>query len=112
MQPEMSACLRRGAVKRVVAGLLLLLWLNVLAFAALPQLHTAIHRDASKAEHQCVITVILQGKYHFSEPVVASARPQPVTLIGPAIYSSVFLPTIPHRLAPGRAPPVATAPLA
>lgn len=112
MKPGWNNCFRHGAVKRSVAGLILLLWLNVIAFAALPRLHSALHRDASHAEHQCAITAVHQGKLHFSGPLVVSVEPLPAAPAEPAGFASLFLPAIPHRLAPGRAPPAAFAPLA
>jgi hypothetical protein len=98
-------CFRNGAVKRSVAGLLLLLWLNVLALAALPQLHTHVHADASSPTHQCAVTTVSHGKiicYTPASVVVAAAQ---TFELEPARLVSVSLPAISYRLAPGRAPP-------
>lgn len=107
MKQSWTTCFRHGAIKRPVAGLLLLLWLHLLALAALPNLHTHAHRDADHADHQCAVTAIQQGKFVFHTPApVVAAAPQAVVL-EPARLVSVSLPPIVYRLAPGRAPPAA-----
>ena len=107
MKQSWTTCFRHGAIKRPVAGLLLLLWLNLLALAALPNLHTHVHKDAASPTHQCAVTAVEQGKliFHTPAPVVA-ATPQAIQL-EPARLVSVSLPAIAYRLAPGRAPPAA-----
>ena len=107
MKQSWIICFRHGAVKRPVAGLLLLLWLNLLALAALPQLHHHVHADAASPAHQCAVTAVTQGKFVFqpAAPVFAAA-PHAIDL-EPARLVTLSLPAISHRLAPGRAPPAA-----
>ena len=102
-----TICFRHGAVKRSVAGLSLLLWLNVLALAALPQLHTHVHADATSATHQCAVTTVAQGNFVFHTPAPVIVAALPTLELEPARLLSVSLPAIAYRLAPGRAPPAA-----
>ena len=102
-----TICFRNGAVKRSVAGLLLLLWLNVLALAALPNLHTHVHAEANSSTHQCAVTAVAQGNFVFHTPAPVIVAASPPLELEPARLLSVSLPAIPHRLAPGRAPPAA-----
>jgi hypothetical protein len=98
---------RNSAVKRSVAALCLFLWLSLLALTALPELHTAIHRDAASADHDCAVTAIAHGKFAFQTPApIAAAAPQAV-IFEPARLVSISLPSVAYRLAPGRAPPAA-----
>ena len=102
-----TICFRNGAVKRSVAGLSLLLWLNILALAALPQLHAHVHADANSPTHQCAVKTVEQGGFIFHTPAPVVVTALPLLEQEPAHLISVSLPAIPHRLAPGRAPPTA-----
>ena len=42
------------------------LW--ALALSASPQLHQRIHKDANRAEHNCVVTMIASGSYDHPAP--------------------------------------------
>ncbi|MCX6894143.1 MAG: hypothetical protein NTZ16_01260 [Verrucomicrobia bacterium] len=100
-----TICFRHGAIKRPVAGLLLLLWLNLLALAALPRLHTHVHADAASPAHQCAVTAVEQGKFVFHAPTPVFAAAAQAIELEPARLVSASIPASSHRLAPGRAPP-------
>ncbi|MFM2295759.1 MAG: hypothetical protein RLZZ350_2172 [Verrucomicrobiota bacterium] len=102
-----TICFGNGAVKRSVAGLLLLLWLNVLALAALPQLHVHIHADANSPTHQCAVKTVEQGGFVFHTPALVMVAAVPTLELEPARLVSFSLPAIANRLALGRAPPTA-----
>jgi ABC-type phosphate transport system substrate-binding protein len=107
MKLAKTICFRNGALKRSVAGLSLLLWLNVLALAALPQLHTHVHADAHSPTHQCAVTAVEQGKFVSTAPAPVMVAAAPTFELETAFPISVSLPAIALRLAPGRAPPTA-----
>ena len=49
-------------------------FLCALALSASPQLHQRVHKDASRAEHNCVATMIASGNYdHASHPPLVTA---------------------------------------
>src|SRR5438046_10381187 len=50
---------QRGPVS-AVAALMLLLWLGTFALAALPQLHSLLHKDAQALHHTCLIHQLQQ----------------------------------------------------
>ena len=107
MKHGWNICFRHGAIKRPVAGLLLLLWLHLLALAALPQLHHHVHADAASPTHQCAVTAVEQGKIFFHAPTPMVVTVSHTFELEPARLLSVSLPAISQRLAPGRAPPAA-----
>src|ERR1022692_4145023 len=47
---------------RVLAVAALFLFLALLAFAALPELHQIFHADAKDAHHHCAITLLTHGQ--------------------------------------------------
>jgi hypothetical protein len=98
---------RHGAMKRSVGALLLLLWLNVLALAALPQLHAHVHAEANSPTHQCAVKTVAQGGFVFHAPAPVVVVVSPTLELEPARLVSVSLPAMALRLAPGRAPPAA-----
>ena len=105
MNPEWKQCFRNGAVKRSVAGVLLLVWLNVLVLAALPNLHAHVHQDAASPTHQCAVTAIEQGNVSFQTPAPVMAEPIQTIALELTRLFSVCLPAIPYRPDLGRAPP-------
>ncbi len=107
MKPACINCFRHGAFKRSVAGLLLLAWLAVLAAVLLPRFHSHCHADAHNPAHECAVTALEQGKFIGQSPVLIFAVVPPSIYVEPARLVSVCLPAMPHRLAPGRAPPTA-----
>src|SRR5258708_20728528 len=64
---------RRRALKGI-GSLLILLFLALLALAAFPGLHSAIHNDANHPDHHCAITVLLHGQV---EPAVCDLPVHP-----------------------------------
>jgi hypothetical protein len=41
--------------KRLIAGILLALWVAIVAISGSPQLHHAIHPDSASSNHECLI---------------------------------------------------------
>jgi hypothetical protein len=96
----------RSALAALLVGMVMLL--N--AMAASPALHELIHKDASKANHDCAVTMFALGKVD-SATVEISASPQPVSIeTNPQIVISVFASAI-ENLPAGRAPPASVSPL-
>jgi hypothetical protein len=91
---------------RVVAVVMLFLFLFVLACAVSPGLHRAIHKDADQADHHCAITVLAGGQIDSPSGAIPNVVPPSshyVTVLpveSPALNSAIDL------LPPGRAPPV------
>ena len=94
--------------KRLVAALLLLLFLGVHAVSASPALHKTLHHDADAANHQCAFVQVSSGHcLGVAQPVVLPERPVVVTqreVIPAFIFVSRDCP-----LLPGRAPPLSPA---
>jgi hypothetical protein len=93
--------------QRVVAALMLLLWLGIFSFAACPQLHHLLHSDSHQAGHQCLVTQIqhqplLAGLAHFLVPT-------PSCFEVPLVHctDALFLSSSDYRISPSRAPPQA-----
>ena|SRR5437867_597762 len=60
--------------RALVATFVSLAFLWALALGASPQLHQRVHKDANRAEHSCVATMIASGSYdHAAHPPVVSA---------------------------------------
>jgi hypothetical protein len=93
----------RVVIASFLAGLVLLL--N--AMAACPALHELIHKDASSANHQCVVTLFAHGQVDAAATGVLLAAPQVCVADLPSVEISVYRPAIEH-LPAGRAPPVAS----
>jgi hypothetical protein len=91
--------------KSVLAILLALQILALLALAACPTLHHALHSESNNPGHDCLVTL-------FSKSQLSEAAMTPVvTLIAAFVMCAVllpgFLPQLPfeYRFAPSRAPP-------
>jgi|SRR5437667_12037689 len=64
----------RNYGRAVVTALVSVGFLWALALGASPQLHQRVHKDASRAEHNCVATMIASGNYdHASHPPLVTA---------------------------------------
>ena len=94
----------RARSKSVVAGLMLGLFLFVLAMANFETLHCDVHADAETADHQCVVTLLASGQIdtascaisvsEISFPVLHVAAPKVLDLV-----------SVDYSLLPGRGPP-------
>ena len=93
-----------------VAGLMLLLWLTGVASAASSEVHRFFHADADQASHDCVVSLISKGQLHPTTTVV-TVTPPPV-IETPLSRAPGVTPIFSRdlRLAPERAPPVASFP--
>ena len=87
------------------AGLMLALWLALLALASAPQLHLAHHPDAGEQQHHCPVMLLTGGQFALGSPALP-------LVVAPAVAFHVALPsflpfpqTSDVRLLPGRAPP-------
>ena len=89
---------------RAVAAVATLLFLVILAFAASPGLHQAIHHDANDSHHHCAITMLAHGQLDAPTPdvfaVIASERVESFVPVAISFSSATF-----ELLPPGRAPP-------
>ena len=87
-----------------MAGLLLGLFVFVLAMAQFGALHRLLHAEASQAEHQCAVTMLAGGQVDVAigEVRVVSIPVVAVALVMPA--SPIFV-AVDYSLLPGRAPP-------
>ena len=85
--------------------LLILLVLLLNALAAAPAVHELIHKDASQANHSCVITLFAHGQIDSASGDVPVAMPTAGIATTPSIIFSVLSTAI-ENLPSGRAPPV------
>ena len=89
---------------RTVAAVLLALFVVLMALAASPQLHHAVHADADAPGHHCAISALLHGQI---EPPVCDAPICPASFgwdSPPRLLLSVVEGTE-ELLPPGRGPP-------
>ena len=105
MQRVLSGSWKWLNSKSVKAGLLLGIFLSVLALAQVETLHHAIHRDAGERTHECAVTLLAAGKVFLTEgatAIVVAELPFFVEVqlnLAPDSAASALLPL-------GRAPPV------
>jgi len=93
-----------GRPFRVSASVMSFLFLVLLAFAASPALHQAMHADANDAHHHCAITALAHGQVDAPTVDISTAVPNEcVQSSSPATIG--FFSTILELLPPGRAPP-------
>ncbi len=92
----------------VRAGLLLGLFLFVLAMVQFESLHRLVHADAGQSQHQCAVTWLASGQVDLagSEVLVAFLPAVIVAQVMPPVSISV---AVDYFLLPDRAPPVALA---
>jgi hypothetical protein len=95
----------RGIGTTLVAGLMLVLWLGTVAFAASPQLHHWLHSDSKSATHECPVTLLSKSQLLAGGIATFILALIPI-FFGrlPATDSFQFL-AIDYRLSPSRAPP-------
>ena|ERR1044071_7019124 len=91
--------------KAVLAALLVGMILLLDAMASSPALHELIHKDAGKADHDCVVTMFAHGKLDSATANVSVVTTIVSVEIAPQIESSVFVSAV-ENLPLGRAPPV------
>jgi hypothetical protein len=97
-------CLRPSA-KTALSALLVSQMLILLALAASPSLHEALHHDCGRPDHDCLVTTFVKGQLGESLP------PPPVTFFIVFVICAAWLPPLEPRLvfqarfAPTRAPP-------
>jgi hypothetical protein len=107
VKPRSKLRCLRSLGKPSLVGLLLFLWVRTTILAASPALHEETHPDAKSPKHQCVVTLLSQGKLHFNEPEVIRVRPAEAVWVLAPHLESVFIPAVPHSLSSSRAPPAA-----
>jgi hypothetical protein len=86
-----SRFLRSSVAATLTAGIL---W--VLALAASPQLHEALHHDADEPDHDCAVTLFLHGACDGTSavqmvPVFLPARPSPLAEMCSQEVAALFL---------------------
>lgn len=94
----------RAWLSRFMAGLMLWLFLAVLASASMPELHHALHEDADAATHECVVTQVSQSQVELLPVTLAVPVPcvaEPDAPVAPDILHV----SVPPRLLSGRGPP-------
>jgi len=93
-----------GRPLRVSAAVMAFLFLVLIAFAASPALHQAIHTDANDAHHHCAITALTHGQVDVPSADISAVAPN--ECIQPSCPVTVSFPgTTRELLPPGRAPP-------
>jgi hypothetical protein len=92
-------------VKSVLSAFLVLQILALLALAACPALHHALHPDSNSSEHDCAVTMFAHGQVN--SPVVEVVAIIPVAPVEflPLTSVSAFNALV-ETLPPGRGPPV------
>ncbi|HMP82091.1 MAG TPA: hypothetical protein PKA41_05215 [Verrucomicrobiota bacterium] len=97
--------LENGARRRnAVAGLLLSLFLFVLAMAQYEALHRYFHPDACQPEHQCAVTMLQAGQIESTTAHVGVVS-LPAVLVTFTLPQTVAVAAADFTLLPGRAPP-------
>ena len=90
--------------KPLCAGVLLALFVFVLAMAQSGALHRLVHADASKPNHQCAATMLASGQVD-SAPVGVSISPPTVLTFLCALPEVPLLLAVDYSLLPSRGPP-------
>ena len=92
---------------RALAAGMTFLFLVLIAFAASPAFHQAIHTDANDAHHHCAITALTHGQVDVPIADIPTAAPN--ECIQPSSPVAVSFPgTTRELLPPGRGPPSAS----
>jgi hypothetical protein len=90
--------------KPLIAGLLLGMFLSVLAMAQFQALHHALHPEAGQPNHECAVTLLTSGQIETATVGVSVS-------LAPSFVITFQLPETPvftvadYSLLPGRAPP-------
>jgi hypothetical protein len=61
-----------------LGGMLLMLFLSVLALTVSETLHHEVHAEAGEAEHQCAATMLQSGQFEMPAVTVAATTEAPV----------------------------------
>jgi len=92
--------------KPLVAGLMLGLFLFVLAMANFKAVHCALHDDAEKVDHQCVVSLLAGGQIDTASGTVSVSKVSPPAfqIATPKLFVVV---AVDYSLLPSRGPPAA-----
>jgi len=93
-----------ATARHLIAGLLLALFLFVLAMAHYKALHHAFHGDSERAEHQCAVTLLATGQIDLPTSAAILSFVSFVFLMALARQTDTFL-SVDYLFALGRAPP-------
>ena len=96
---------------RIVAGLMLSIWLMMAAAEICPSFHAWLHGGAVPDGDDCAVIAIATGHVNSVTPEVAPVVPVTSIEIVPVTEISVFAPAI-KNLPQGRAPPATLSNLA
>ncbi|HXJ61667.1 MAG TPA: hypothetical protein VNU68_33925 [Verrucomicrobiae bacterium] len=100
---------RGGATIRVaVAGLMLGLWLVLVALGSSPQLHRLLHADSSQPSHDCVVTQLTKSQFLTAGGAISAIVVASSFFGFPPLTERIALPAADIRLAPPRGPPSAS----
>ena len=99
--------MRMTAAKKAVSLLCLSLFVLLQALAVSPELHRFLHHDANKAEHQCAVTLLAQGRLN-AAPVPVFVIVSPVLIFEIPAHPISAPVIVEYQLPPGRGPPAAT----
>jgi hypothetical protein len=96
--------MRKARCRSLISGLLVVLYVFVLALAQSEALHHAFHADASEPQHECVATLLNSGQ------VDVAAAPATVWVAASICVSVLLAQPVPfsstdYFLLPGRGPP-------
>ena len=94
-----------GTAIRVVAVLMLGLWVGLVALATFPQLHRLLHADSSQPSHECLVTQLAKSQLLTAAGVIAVAVAAFVFFGLPSLAERSALPVADVCLAPPRGPP-------
>lgn len=96
----------RVAARQAAVGLMLALWLALLALAIAPQLHHAHHEEAGHEHHHCPVTLLTGGQFALGSPAMPVVSAPRVEFFASPLHFLLFPQVSDVRLLPGRAPPI------
>ena len=79
----------------------------LLFLAADAQAHAALHPEAAQPGHECVLTLLTEGKVSVAGETVEVSRPDLVASDSVPFFPGVVLPGPAHLLPPSCGPPLA-----
>lgn len=91
---------------RVCAGLLVALLPLLAVLSSNPACHRLFHPDAQTPAHECILSVLAEGKALVADAAADPAPPSRLLLAVARWTPSALVGQIDVRLAPSRAPPV------
>jgi hypothetical protein len=95
----------REVGKSAVAGLMLVLWVSMVAVALFPELHRLLHCDSQSRNHQCLVTSFGKSQVLSGASAEVFVTADSIWLLRPFAAEWISLPAVDYRLAPSRAPP-------